>query len=204
MYRAGFTTLYRAFNQSNELLYIGISCSVMNRMQGHKGQSCWFKEMTTLKTEHYDTREEALTAESKAIKEEKPRYNVQGRAKKQKDIEKNYDRIIYENDDRSELTKLYHLYFIENKGDNKIIKDMDSLIMLIQKGQRSFFDAVRNKRLTPQMRKIAKKMWIKNKNINGHNFYDFMRNPLDYYEPDNMSFIESIRNTFIFNRVGST
>ena len=26
----------------------------------------------------------------------------------------------------------------------------------------------------------------------------------DYYEPDNMSFIESIRNTFIFNRVGST
>ena len=160
--------------------------------------------MSCLTTEHYDTREEALTAESRAIKEEKPRYNVQGRAKKQKDIEKNYDRIIYENDDRSELTKLYHLYFIENKGDNKIIKDMDSLIMLIQKGQRSFFDAVRNKRLTPQMRKIAKKMWIKNKNINGHNFYDFMRNPLDYYEPDNMSFIESIRNTFIFNRVGST
>ena len=79
MSKINFTTLYRAFNKNNELLYVGISGSLMTRMNSHKRTKSWFKEMSCLTTEHYDTREEALTAESKAIKEENPKYNIQGK-----------------------------------------------------------------------------------------------------------------------------
>ena len=79
MSKIEFTTLYRAFNKNNELLYVGISGSLMTRMNSHKRTKSWFKEMSCLTTEHYDTREEALTAESKAIKEENPKYNIQGK-----------------------------------------------------------------------------------------------------------------------------
>ena len=82
MSKIEFTTLYRAFNKNNELLYVGISGSLMTRMNSHKRTKSWFKEISCLTTKHYDTREEALTAESKAIKEENPKYNIQGKQDK--------------------------------------------------------------------------------------------------------------------------
>ena len=61
------------------------------------------------------------------------------------------------------------------------VDDMVSLIMLLEKGQQAFLDALRNKNLTPQMWRIAQKMWIKKKEM-GHDYYTFMLYPLDYYD----------------------
>ena len=75
------------------------------------------------------------------------------------------------------------------------VDDMVSLIMLLEKGQQAFLDALRNKKLTPQMWKIAKKMWMKKKKM-GHNYYTFMLYPLDYYDgPEaNIQFAEVFKS----------
>ena len=75
------------------------------------------------------------------------------------------------------------------------IKDMYSLIMLLEKGQKAFLDALLNKHLTPQMWRIAQKMWIKKKKM-GHDYYTFMLYPLDYYDgPEaNIQFAEVFKN----------
>ena len=112
MSKIEFTTLYRAFNKNNELLYVGISGSLMTRMNSHKRTKSWFKEMSCLTTEHYDTREEALTAESKAIKEENPKYNIQGKCRN-RPYHSRYSRKIRGDLDLSGISAedYYHLNF---------------------------------------------------------------------------------------------
>tara|TARA_R100001510_G_C7654632_1_gene213368 strand:+ start:597 stop:854 length:258 start_codon:yes stop_codon:yes gene_type:complete len=75
------------------------------------------------------------------------------------------------------------------------VDDMVSLIMLLEKGQQAFLDALRNKNLTTQMWKIAQKMWIKKKKM-GHDYYTFMLYPLDYYDgPEaNIQFAEVFKS----------
>jgi len=69
------TTLYRHFDKAGTLLYVGISTSAAARLVGHKHGSGWFDDLATITIEHYDSREEALEAEKKAIINEKPLYN---------------------------------------------------------------------------------------------------------------------------------
>lgn len=69
--------LYRHFNKNNELLYVGISMSIAARLSNHKSTSHWFNEVTKITIENYETREEVLDAEVKAIQLEKPKFNVQ-------------------------------------------------------------------------------------------------------------------------------
>jgi predicted GIY-YIG superfamily endonuclease len=68
--------LYRHYNSSGELLYIGISISQLQRLAQHKQYSHWIMEVSDIKIENFETREEALKAERWAIKEECPKYNV--------------------------------------------------------------------------------------------------------------------------------
>ena len=70
------TDLYRHYNGDNTLLYVGISLSAINRLIQHKGSSEWFDEIKRIDVEKFDTREEALIAETKAIQSEKPFYNI--------------------------------------------------------------------------------------------------------------------------------
>ena len=69
--------LYRHFNQSEELLYVGISVSAMLRLGQHCAVSPWFKDISRVMIETFPTREDALAAEKAAIKTERPKFNTQ-------------------------------------------------------------------------------------------------------------------------------
>lgn len=73
--------LYRHFDDMGTLLYVGVSLSSVNRLGQHKDHSHWFNRIATQKIEHFTTREEALAAETKAIQDENPTYNVHKRRK---------------------------------------------------------------------------------------------------------------------------
>ncbi len=128
MSKIEFTTLYRAFNKNNELLYVGISGSLMTRMNSHKRTKSWFKEMSCLTTEHYDTREEALTAESKAIKEENPKYNIQGKCRN-KTYHSRYSRKIRGDLDLDKLNshdECMYLSLYEKYGNRSALKIIEA------------------------------------------------------------------------------
>ena len=69
------TSLYRHYSKDDELLYIGISLSAINRLKQHEQHSTWFDDIARVEVEHFDTRSEARAAERAAIKSEKPKYN---------------------------------------------------------------------------------------------------------------------------------
>jgi predicted GIY-YIG superfamily endonuclease len=73
----GKTYLYRLLNDSGEILYIGITNSPENRLLQHKETKLWFHQAVYVDLEIYETREEALLAERKAIRSERPLYNIQ-------------------------------------------------------------------------------------------------------------------------------
>lgn len=71
------TALYRCFNNKDELLYVGVSYSAINRFSQHKTSSKWAKDVVTIYIEPFDSRDLALAAEKKAIKTEYPKHNDQ-------------------------------------------------------------------------------------------------------------------------------
>lgn len=71
------TVLYRHFNGDGELLYVGISKSVMCRIFQHKDNSSWFREIENITLEHFESRYLAENAEILAIRAEKPKHNKQ-------------------------------------------------------------------------------------------------------------------------------
>lgn len=70
------TNLYRFFDSDGSLLYIGISLSVVQRLQGHLREKQWIPETGSLTWVTYETREAAEEAERFAIKTERPPHNV--------------------------------------------------------------------------------------------------------------------------------
>ena len=71
------TALYRHFNESKELLYVGISLNAIYRLGQHKKNAHWFSTISNVSIDHFPTREEALRAETKAIQSENPAHNIQ-------------------------------------------------------------------------------------------------------------------------------
>jgi predicted GIY-YIG superfamily endonuclease len=71
----GRTGLYRLFDASRALLYIGISDALRDRMAGHAATQPWWHEVAHRTVVWYDDREAADAAETLAIAAEKPRYN---------------------------------------------------------------------------------------------------------------------------------
>jgi predicted DNA-binding transcriptional regulator AlpA len=69
------TCLYRHWSADGELLYVGVSLSVLQRAAHHKHCSPWFREIARIDIEWFPTRGEALRAERSAIWREKPRHN---------------------------------------------------------------------------------------------------------------------------------
>lgn len=71
------TTLYRFFDADGRLLYVGITHRLNERLSAHKRQKPW-EHISKIALEHYESREEAMKAEAHAIKNEGPKWNVQG------------------------------------------------------------------------------------------------------------------------------
>lgn len=70
--------LYRHFDKSDKLLYVGISMSLAERTSAHKSSSRWFDRVRKITVEHFETRELAVEAERKAIRAEDPKFNIYG------------------------------------------------------------------------------------------------------------------------------
>jgi hypothetical protein len=70
--------LYRHFDATGRLLYVGISLFAFRWLAAHERNAGWWKDVRTVTiTPPYRTRAEAAAAEIEAIKNEKPLFNQQ-------------------------------------------------------------------------------------------------------------------------------
>lgn len=70
------TALYRLFDLEGTLLYVGITDALKNRMAQHAGEKAWWPAVVKKTVTWYGSRAEAEAAESAAIQDEAPIYNV--------------------------------------------------------------------------------------------------------------------------------
>jgi predicted GIY-YIG superfamily endonuclease len=70
------TYLYRLWDEHDRLLYVGISKSAIHRLHEHLTEQPWAEQVAKQTIERHQTRQEALAAETLAIKSEAPLYNV--------------------------------------------------------------------------------------------------------------------------------
>lgn len=68
--------LYRFFDASGELLYVGITMNPVGRWASHRTEKPWWSEVATITLESHPSREAVERAERDAIRAERPRYNV--------------------------------------------------------------------------------------------------------------------------------
>jgi len=68
-------TLYRHYDKSGRLLYVGYSITVFARLMAHIYGSCWAEEIATIKLDHFADKLKGWHAEQLAIANEKPKYN---------------------------------------------------------------------------------------------------------------------------------
>lgn len=71
--------LYRFFGLNDELLYVGITCDVGSRWNRHADDKPWWAEVSRTTLAHFPDRSQVLDAETRAIAEERPKYNIRGR-----------------------------------------------------------------------------------------------------------------------------
>jgi predicted GIY-YIG superfamily endonuclease len=69
--------LYRHFDETSQLLYVGVSLSVAQRLAQHRDHAHWFERITRVEMQSFDTRDQALAAERMAIQTENPLFNIQ-------------------------------------------------------------------------------------------------------------------------------
>lgn len=68
------SAVYRMFDLSGHLLYVGASGQPLARVAEH-GHKDWWRDVVRVDIAHYPTLREALAAEGSAIETEAPRYN---------------------------------------------------------------------------------------------------------------------------------
>lgn len=71
-------TLYRFYGRDDELLYVGITCNPGNRLNSHRRHKAWWRDVTRIALEQFESRVELATAELTAIRAEKPLHNIAG------------------------------------------------------------------------------------------------------------------------------
>lgn len=69
------TALYRLFDASGRLLYVGITFDVTARMRSHSKIQDWWPLVATRTEEWFPTRDDAEIAEERAINDEMPVFN---------------------------------------------------------------------------------------------------------------------------------
>ena len=73
------TALYRCYNESEELIYVGIAVDPQRRWKHHASLTPWWPEVQRRSIEWHDDRRSALNAEAAAIVTESPVYNIAGK-----------------------------------------------------------------------------------------------------------------------------
>ncbi|WP_460057134.1 GIY-YIG nuclease family protein [Pseudomonas sp. S2_D06] len=68
--------LYRHFDASKRLLYVGISLCTISRLSQHRRSSRWANDIVYIEVERFPTKELAVEAEKQAIILENPIWNV--------------------------------------------------------------------------------------------------------------------------------
>lgn len=68
--------VYRFYDASDRLLYVGISLSGIQRLGNHQAMKPWWPDVARTAFEHHPDRESAREAERLAIQQEQPLYNV--------------------------------------------------------------------------------------------------------------------------------
>jgi hypothetical protein len=68
--------LYRFYNSSQRLLYVGITSDPENRFRGHRADKPWWDDVFVITLTRYPDRGELAQAEIEAIESEHPKYNV--------------------------------------------------------------------------------------------------------------------------------
>ena len=68
--------LYRHFDEWDNLLYVGVSLSTIQRLSQHRSHSHWFNDIKKITIENFSSREEVLEAERIAVQKEDPLHNI--------------------------------------------------------------------------------------------------------------------------------
>ena len=68
--------LYRFYDTAGELLYVGVTVHLPNRLTDHRHTKPWWTHADRITLEHYPTRAAVLEAERTAIQKERPKWNV--------------------------------------------------------------------------------------------------------------------------------
>lgn len=74
--QAGTTAVYRLYDSSDRLLYVGIASDPLRRWGQHAKQTTWWSSVTATRLEWFETRKAAELAEKEAIQQEEPRFNL--------------------------------------------------------------------------------------------------------------------------------
>jgi predicted GIY-YIG superfamily endonuclease len=72
------TDLYRVYDHTQRLLYVGISNNSYTRLRQHLRTQPWGYEIHQVTVKRYHSRPAARAAERRAIRREGPIYNKQG------------------------------------------------------------------------------------------------------------------------------
>jgi GIY-YIG catalytic domain len=72
------TALYRFYDARETLLYVGISVDPWRRWREHVLDKPWYPQVRHQSVTWYDSEREARKAETRAIRSERPRFNVAG------------------------------------------------------------------------------------------------------------------------------
>ncbi len=156
---ADFCSLYRAYGSSGVLLYVGISCEIFARIRCHQTKSRWFNDLEHIYIEKFPNRYAALSAESKAIKEERPKFNIAGAWKEEiKPIEK--PKYIQSGNGGVALKKYLEKNQITQREFSKKLGVSDGAITRWVKGER-----------IPKMKLIMKIKKETNGEVNPQDFY---------------------------------
>ena len=67
--------IYRHFDADGQLLYVGITDNPKRRLSEHMCRAIWRDEIDRIEVKWIGSREDALAAEAKAIREEQPVFN---------------------------------------------------------------------------------------------------------------------------------
>jgi predicted GIY-YIG superfamily endonuclease len=72
------TFLYRFFDSTGRLLYVGITLAPLKRFRQHMlDHTAWMMDVAQIVPTWFETREEAREAEKEAIRTENPIYNIE-------------------------------------------------------------------------------------------------------------------------------
>lgn len=71
------TSLYRYYDESDLLIYVGITSRGMQRNREHNSTKTWWRFVVRQEVEHFDTRAEALRREAELVSSFAPPFNKQ-------------------------------------------------------------------------------------------------------------------------------